>query len=268
MSSWIVTDYFKAFLQIINQENGGGKYLCLILPWRLIMMSPARPLVIGAGSGICTFCAECEREMINFVLLQSNLIEKLSSFNCQRHPRPHSPQPVWTISVPFCPKWYLTAAVAAADSCAILRPAVTAVRTSPQPPATTQLLVTFGDGKLFWQTWMSVARTPWDSYVITWAWPPDVTLCDRGGGWCELVSAPRQCQLSSVLRGHCSWLVRGQSTPSHGGEEWAETGQWSPCPHPVSQTIRPAGLGPDWQEYCESESVGYKKDTPLSQSHE
>ena len=141
------------------------------------------------------------REMINFVLLQSNLIEKLSSFNCQRHPRPHSPQPVWTISVPFCPKWYLTAAVAAADSCAILRPAVTAVRTSPQPPATTQLLVTFGDGKLFWQTWMSVARTPWDSYVITWAWPPDVTLCDRGGGWCELVSAPRQCQLSSVLRG-------------------------------------------------------------------
>ena len=179
------------------------------------------------------------REMINFVLLQSNLIEKLSSFNCQRHPRPHSPQPVWTISVPFCPKWYLTAAVVAADSCAILRPAVTAVRTSPQPPATTQLLVTFGDGKLFWQTEMSVARTPWDSYVITWAWPPDVTLCDRGGGWCELVSAPRQCQLSSVLRGHCSWLVRGQSTPSHGGEEWAETGHGVPilCHRPSGQLV-------------------------------
>ena len=65
---------------------------------------PRPASVIGAGSVICTLCRM--REMINFVLLQSNLIEKLSSFNCQRHPRPHSPQQpaVWTISVPFCPK--------------------------------------------------------------------------------------------------------------------------------------------------------------------
>lgn len=45
-------------LQIINQENGGGKYFYLILPWRLIMMSPAPASVIGAGIGICTFCTE------------------------------------------------------------------------------------------------------------------------------------------------------------------------------------------------------------------
>ena len=47
---------FHTFLQVINLENDGEKYLCLIIPGRLItIMSPAPASDIRAGSGICTF---------------------------------------------------------------------------------------------------------------------------------------------------------------------------------------------------------------------
>ena len=61
-------------------------------------------------------------------------------------------------SVPFCPKWYLTAAVAAAwSSCSILK---TAVRTSDPTLALSQCLLVTNE-------FLPSFYSPWQSYVST-----------------------------------------------------------------------------------------------------
>ena len=230
------------------------------------MMSPSRPAsVIGAGSGICTFCAEWERWLIlccckailsrnyHHLTVRDTRVLTLHSSQCGQY-QFHSVQ---------------------SDTWLQLLRQLTAV------PSSGQLSQLSGPRLSHRQQLCSLSNSATANFSSRqrWMWPGlhgtamSAPGCDHlmchcvtgvagGVGWCPppvSVSFPPCC---SPLSGHCSWLVRGQSTPSHGGEtEWAETGHWSRCPHPVSQTIRPPGPGPDWQEYCQSESVGYKKDT-------
>ena len=229
------------------------------------MMSPAPASVIGAGIGICTFCTEWM--IINFELLQSNLIEKLSSFNCQRHPRPlHCHCGQYQFHSVQSDTWLqLLRQLEPADSCAILKPAV---RTSARPPATTLLLVNIGDRKLFWQPGVRLVRAEWCSDVRprgphTWC-----SLC-WVTGVCEMCPPPpglTQCQLSSAAAagatGQCSWLVLRVLSRAEEGGHWSPV---SPLPLSRSCPPSPAGLEPWltvilWEWNC----VGYKKDTALS----
>ena len=235
------------------------------------MMSPSRPAsVIGAGSGICTFCAEWERWLIlccckailsrnyhHLTVRDTRVLTLHSSQQCGQY-QFHSVQ---------------------SDTWLQLLRQLTAVPSSGQlsqlsGPRLSHRQQLCSLSNLGTANFSSRHRWAWPGLHGTRMWSPGcdhlmwhcVTGVAGGVGWCPppaSVSFPPCC---SPVSGHCSWLVRGQSTPSHGGEEWAETGHWSRCPHPVSQTIRPPGPGPDWQEYCQSESVGYKKDTALCPS--